>query len=379
MIALLLIAVAGCHRVTGHAADLIDRGELAEADRILVTELNEHPTNLEAHFLLGKVRLLRNHPADAAAEFKLVEVSPDYRTRVADVYWRTASSPQLENEAVLVGHCLERAVKLESDLRAPACIRALTIARRFLMRGDDVRGILTAGASLDTHCKTKALSFAESAIRDNDRALDPEFAKSLGATAVIIDQASSLRIASAMRDRAATLSRRDPDTALALLKNALATDWSIDNDPSTRALRAQFTTGPPLVASGSSVSFVARSPLEATLAALESTGWAIMTYAEDAGEFPPAGDLEVLRRKLVPRYLSALPYDGWGSALVYARSGWDIRLISAGSDHILTPQSIDFTVAPRGLLDPGGGDIIWEDGAIVQRPAEDTHLTGRPQ
>ncbi|HSP16296.1 MAG TPA: hypothetical protein VLV78_16230 [Thermoanaerobaculia bacterium] len=379
MISLLVILATGCDHATGRAERLIDRGELAEADRVLVAELTEHPTNLEAHFLLGKVRLLRNHPEDAAKEFGVVQASPDYRKRVAEVYWRTAGSRTAQGDPAMGVNCLRRAVQLDTDLAQPACIEGLTIARRLLVQGgDDVHDVVAGTAALDTHCRRKAISFVESAIRDSDRTLDPGFANSLAGTAMKIDPDASRLIAAAMRDRASSVSDRDPDTSLALLKNALAVDRSIDSDSETRALRAQFATRPPL-ASGVYGLQERLDPLDATLLAVSSVGWAVFAYAEDYGELPDANDIYALQRFIVPRYLTSMPTDGWGTALVYVHHGWQVRVISAGSDRNLTPQSTDLSVAPRGMLDPGGGDIIWEDGAIVQRPAEDMHLQGRPQ
>jgi hypothetical protein len=354
-----LLIAAGCGGRERRAKALIESGQLAEAERLLVEEVREHPTNLEAHFLLGRERILRNRPDDAARAFAVVEPAADYAARVADVYWRAAP----EDPDLKVRY-LRRAVSLDPELGEPACVQALALARRLFQRGEEVGAMVLTSGKFDLRCRRKTLRFVESMIRDSDRGVDPRIANRLAVAAKRLAPESTRVMAAAMRDRARAVAPSDPYASMALLRNAIVHDSAIDSDPETAALRSAFVHPP----AGPAPSFEKVDPLELTLAAVDEVGWAVVSYVRWNRQMPPAADIDALAKVLVPRYLEAMPRDGWGSALHYVANGWNMRVISVGSDGMLTPQSADLSVEPRGMLDGGGGDIIWEDGAIVQRP-----------
>ena len=109
-----------------------------------------------------------------------------------------------------------------------------------------------------------------------------------------------------------------------------------------------------------------RSKQNATMADIRTIGSAIEHYAVDNNCYPTASDIQSLGPVLEPTYIKKLPLDdGWGHMLVYQTAdtpgaGYTIRSVGKDGQEQASP--------PGGVIHEFEDDIIYTDGAFVQRP-----------
>ena len=111
---------------------------------------------------------------------------------------------------------------------------------------------------------------------------------------------------------------------------------------------------------------IARSKQKRTVADLQTLAVAVEAYATDENEYPPTSDLDQLAKKVVPTYLrSMVRTDGWGKDYIYISDKRNYRILSAGPDGRLSPDSQQLGVVKGDF----GDDLIFENGSFLQ-PAE---------
>ncbi|MGZ8868411.1 MAG: hypothetical protein ACXW2P_08705, partial [Thermoanaerobaculia bacterium] len=92
-------------------------------------------------------------------------------------------------------------------------------------------------------------------------------------------------------------------------------------------------------------------------------------YAGATGALPRSGRLR--------RPDGQVWYDGWGTELQLVRGAGGIaRLVSAGEDRVISPESLNLGFGGRGLSDVYGADVIWDSGSLIQAPSR--RLKARP-
>lgn len=360
VVAVALLVAAGCGAVS-RAERLIEAGELAEADRILVDEVQRHPNNLEGHFQLGRARLLRNRTEDARRIFATLETSPSYARRIAEIYWHFAVERGGEEDQELVVHSLRRAAALNPELAGPACVAGLTVARRLTRRNSAAREVLAGIAEIDDECRTRVVKFIATTIGDAS-VLDLHAVQGLSSLAIRLDPESRTGIAESMIDRAWNLGAVEQEQAINLVHRAAMLDEAVGLSGRAQSLRMR--AGATAAVGGEEGGSGRR--IQMTLDALDDVGRRIAFHPQPGTlRARMAGNCADLIDR---RFRSALPLDGWGSELVCARDGWMIRVISGGADRAVDPSSTGFTGRDSSRLDSPGADFIWENGSIVQRP-----------
>ena len=120
---------------------------------------------------------------------------------------------------------------------------------------------------------------------------------------------------------------------------------------------------------------LARAKYRRTDGELRSLGIAFEAYSIDHGSRYPAGGPAELEKQISPEYLRSFPVeDGWGMPLRFETSAdrRHFRIVSAGTDgafEALPPLGTPASIRKR-TVDDSGGDIVMEDGDLVQEWSE---------
>jgi hypothetical protein len=112
---------------------------------------------------------------------------------------------------------------------------------------------------------------------------------------------------------------------------------------------------------------ISRSKQKRTIADLRTLAVSVEAYATDENLYPPTSDLDHLAKLITPTYLrSMVRLDGWGKEYIYISDSKAYRIISAGPDGRLSPDSQKLGVQHGDF----GDDLIFENGEFVQPPPE---------
>ena len=120
---------------------------------------------------------------------------------------------------------------------------------------------------------------------------------------------------------------------------------------------------------------IARARYRRTAGDLREMGIAFAAYALEHYSLYPAGNLDAIERKISPAYLAFFPrLDGWGAPYRVETSTdrKHYRIVSAGADgsfEVLAPLGAAARPAQR-MVDDARGDIVFEDGKLVQEWSE---------
>ena len=354
---IVLTLLLGCGGAIREAESLVEDGALADAERVLTAEIAEHPANLEAVLLRGDVRLRQRRFDDAAADFVMLRGMPKWRKRIAASYWEIAQSARDDETRSL---CAVQAAKENPDLTQRSCELLRDTIRE---RSPEVsHSLLAAAASIGYACSSKCTADLASSMRaENDAGRIVRMAR----TAAEAEPKAAPAMAAAMLDAAERFGRQRQNDALLLVREALILDRSLEPDRRVTAVRGRVDTwqAPPPARRR----FLEGTELEVTAQALGIVGAAIHQYFDYHRRLPPSGTMATLERHLVPHFLSQPYTDGWGGMIHYAAEGWRFRVVSAGVDGRVSPESLDLRRAPRGVVDDYGADVIWQ-GGVVQAP-----------
>jgi len=112
---------------------------------------------------------------------------------------------------------------------------------------------------------------------------------------------------------------------------------------------------------------IARSKQKRTMADLRTLAVSVEAYAIDENVFPPTSDLDHLAKLITPTYLrSMIRLDGWGKEYIYISDTKAYRILSAGPDSRISPDSQKLGVQHGDF----GDDLIIEDGEFIQPAPE---------
>ena len=73
------------------AREALARGDIAKAEALATREIEHHPADPEAHFLLGRIELREGRTAGAEHEFMFLHGDPAAPSRIADAFREAAS------------------------------------------------------------------------------------------------------------------------------------------------------------------------------------------------------------------------------------------------------------------------------------------------
>ena len=110
---------------------------------------------------------------------------------------------------------------------------------------------------------------------------------------------------------------------------------------------------------------IARSKQKRTSADLQTIAVAVEAYAIDNKDlYPPTSNLDELSKLITPTYLrSMVRLDGWGKEYIYISDTKNYRILSAGADGRLSPDSQKIGVTKGDF----GDDLIFENGGFVHQ------------
>lgn len=114
---------------------------------------------------------------------------------------------------------------------------------------------------------------------------------------------------------------------------------------------------------------IARSKQKRTMADLQTLAVAVEAYATDHEErYPGTMDLDALSKAITPTYLrSMIRLDGWGKEYIYISDTRNYRILSAGADGRLGPDSQKLNTKAGDF----GDDLIFENAEFIQpRPTQ---------
>jgi len=108
---------------------------------------------------------------------------------------------------------------------------------------------------------------------------------------------------------------------------------------------------------------IARSKQKRTVADLRTLAVAVEAYAVDHDVYPATASLDHLSELLTPAYLrSMVRLDAWGKEYIYISDTQNDRVLSAGPDGRLSPDSQKLGIRQGDF----GDDLIFENGEFVQ-------------
>ncbi|MEA2165632.1 MAG: Type secretion system protein [Thermoanaerobaculia bacterium] len=110
-------------------------------------------------------------------------------------------------------------------------------------------------------------------------------------------------------------------------------------------------------------SAIERSKQKRTMADLRTLAVSVEAFEIDENHFPPTSDLDHLAKLITPTYLrSMVRLDGWGKEYIYVSDTKTYRILSAGPDGRLSPDSQKLGVQHGDF----GDDLIFDNGEFVQ-------------
>ncbi len=108
---------------------------------------------------------------------------------------------------------------------------------------------------------------------------------------------------------------------------------------------------------------ISRSKRRRTMADLQTLAVAVEAYAVDHDAYPTTMVLDGLSKAITPTYLrSMIRLDGWGKEYIYISDTESYRILSAGADGRLAPDSQKLNAATGDF----GDDLIFENGEFLQ-------------
>lgn len=344
LLLLVLLLMAGCSSPVERATKLAARGDTKAAEATLRDRLAEHPDDLEARVMLGKLLLRRNAIADADQLFAELQEN----AQVADVY-REAMHAQQDEKAIAA--LAYRATRRSRKSDATVCTELLAIADARRNAGEPDTELLAIAGALEP-CAPTILK----PLRKWITHMSAKDASALVGESPHFTAEQAREIAIVLRDEAARVAGKQDARALALLDVVARVSPAVSGDLDAVVLRSRLSsaTGRPSTPNVSSAWLLQLyrdgTPKEITVRVMRLIGEALDAYKADVGRYPLAYDFYALHGSLTPRYLSDLPItDGWGWPLVYSV---DFNGVSA-------------SVVSRGA--PGTGtDIVWENSQILK-------------
>jgi hypothetical protein len=108
---------------------------------------------------------------------------------------------------------------------------------------------------------------------------------------------------------------------------------------------------------------IARSKQKRTMADLQTLAVSVEAYASEHDEvYPSTTDLDHLSKLVTPTYLrSMVRLDGWGKEYIYIGDTKNYRILSAGPDGRLSPDSQKLGIKQGDF----GDDLIFENAEFI--------------
>ncbi len=128
------VAMAGN---VGKAQDFLKAGMVPQAIQLLKKEINESPTNAEAHFELGKCYVNQGQFASADERFaSAVRLDADYGKKIGGIYKTAGYTAVDRGEANNAINLFNKAVQFESGIRGEVVNNLFPKAKAFVEKGN---------------------------------------------------------------------------------------------------------------------------------------------------------------------------------------------------------------------------------------------------
>ena len=102
------------------------------------------------------------------------------------------------------------------------------------------------------------------------------------------------------------------------------------------------------------------------MANMKNLAYALEARATDVREYPVVASVDALEPLLVPKYIKALPRDGWGRRFRYEGSTESYAIISAARDGLFEKPSMkDYK---GGMVEDFDCDIVYSNGTFIHFP-----------